>query len=425
MRRAALTLLVLALGGPVQATDDDWDGGWDDQPRTGLRWSGFLEAAGGSRFDEDDAVGRSGTLADLRARLETDWRSARFGATLKADGFYDGIDRRFDLVVRDLSLSGSPAARVDVKAGRQVLTWGTGDLLFLNDLFAKDFVSFFAGRDDEYLKAPSDSLRITAYGAALNFDFAWTPLFEPDEYLTGERFSFFLRPEGEIGAPDPPFGAALPARTLENGEFALRLFTTRRGVEYALYGYRGYYKQPSDFRDPNLARFAPLSAIGASIRRPLWGGLWNAETSYYFSRDDRGGADPLLPNDQLRLLTGFEREWFANFTVAAQYYLEWTGDYGRLRANSPWPQFEPEQRRHLLTGRISWRTQQEKLRWSLFAFWSPTDHDYHLRPSFAWRYSDEWIFTVGANLFGGRDPWTFFGQLEDNSNAYLRIRRSF
>ena len=59
--------------------------------------------------------------------------------------------------VRDLTLSFSAGASTDVSIGRQVITWGTGDLVFLNDLFPKDFVSFFAGRDDDYLKAPGDA----------------------------------------------------------------------------------------------------------------------------------------------------------------------------------------------------------------------------------------------------------------------------
>ena len=37
----------------------------------------------------------------------------------------------------------------DVKIGQQVLTWGTGDYVFLNDLFPKDYPSFFAGRSDD------------------------------------------------------------------------------------------------------------------------------------------------------------------------------------------------------------------------------------------------------------------------------------
>ena len=50
-----------------------------------------------------------------------------------------------------------------------------GDLLFINDLFPKDWVSFFVGRDDEYLKAPSDSLKASFFNELFNLDFVYTP----------------------------------------------------------------------------------------------------------------------------------------------------------------------------------------------------------------------------------------------------------
>ena len=80
-----------------------------------------------------------------------------------------------------------------------------------------------------------------------------------------------------------------------------------------------------------------MSAFGASLRRPAGPGLFNAEMSYYDSRDDRSGTNPLVPNSQLRLLAGFEWEARTNFTVGLQYYLEWTLDHDELLANSPIP----------------------------------------------------------------------------------------
>ena len=432
-------ILPLLLLGAVSAfaqdsgTDDNdnsWDEGWEDDPwsepeQTGPQWTGFVEGAAGTRFERDDAVGRRTTLADVRLRLETEWAPESLTLSLKGDLLYDGFEENFTGDFRELAIAGSPIKSLDAKAGRQVLTWGTGDLLFLNDLFPKDWVSFFAGREDEYLKAPSNSLRLTQYNQFLNIDFAWTPVFEPDNYIRGERFSFFSPLAGTIVAPVPPLGADKPSKNFSNGEFALRLFRTINGVEYALYGYRGFFKGPSDFRDPANPRFAPLTSIGASIRRPLWSGLWNAETAYYFSRDDSSGRDPGLPNDQLRFLTGFEREWITNFTVGLQYYLEWTQDYDELIANSPTPQFAPDEYRHLLTTRLTYRAMQDTLIWSLFAFWSPSDQDYYLRPVVNYRFSDAWNFTAGMNLFGGDEPSTFFGQFEDATNAYLRVRFNF
>ena len=144
-----------------------------------------------------------------------------------------------------------------LEIGRQVLTWGTGDLVFLNDLFPKDWVSFFAGREDEYLKAPSNAIRATWYSDVVNVDVAWTPVFEPDEYLTGERFSFFSPLAGQRIAPNPPLSGIEPDKDIDNGEVAVRFFKTSGSTEMALYAYRGFFHQPTALTDtfqPRLHR---------------------------------------------------------------------------------------------------------------------------------------------------------------------------
>jgi len=373
--------LLLVLPAPLFAQDDMWDDeDWGDEEQ-GITWSGFVEGGFGTRFDSDPLIPEDATLSELRWRLETEWQPNSVKLGLKADLGYDAIEDDWILDIRDLSASFSLGDNVDVRLGRQVQTWGTGDLVFLNDLFPKDFVSFFAGRDDEYLKAPGDAARFTWFSGAINVDFVWTPIFEPDIYLTGERFSFF--------APSPPASAPKPDEKFSNGEFALRLYRNVESTEYAVYAYRGFSKQPP---------FAPMNAYGASLRRPLGPGLINVETSYYAARDE---------NDQLRFLVGYEWEARPNFTVGLQYYLE---------------QYESGDDRHLLTNRLTYRASMDKYTWSLFTFYSPSDNDYYFRPQFTYRHSDAWSVTAGANVLGGNETHTFFGQLDDASNAYVRVR---
>ena len=93
--------------------------------------------------------------------------------------------------------------------------------------------------------------------------------------------------------------------------------------------------------------------------------------------------------------------------------------------NSPFPEFEPDRNRHLLTNRLTYRAGRDKHTWSLFTFYSPSDSDFYLRPAYTYRHSDQWSVTAGANLFGGDDEHTFFGQLDDASNAYVRVRFSY
>ena len=78
------------------------------------------------------------------------------------------------------------------------------------------------------------------------------------------------------------------------------------------------------------ATFPRLRSYGASLRRPMAGGIANIELGYYDSRDDRAGNDPFVANSEFRLLAGFERELAPNLTGAVQYYLEHMADNLRI-----------------------------------------------------------------------------------------------
>ena len=257
MRLLIALLLFPALA--LAQEDDFWDEEWEDEEE-GLPFAGFLEAGLGFRLQDDPLVGRDLTLGDLRARLEADWSPGRATVSLKADAWYDDVQRDIDAEIRDLSVAFRAGDNVDVKIGRQVQTWGTGDLVFLNDLFPKDFVSFFSGRDDEYLKAPGNSIRVSRFGSAFNVDLVWSPEFDPDIYLDGERFSFFSPLAGGNVAPEPSLSAVEPDTGLTDGEFAMRLFRNVEGREYAAYAYRGYFKQPVALTPSLQPTFAPLTA---------------------------------------------------------------------------------------------------------------------------------------------------------------------
>jgi len=419
--------ILLLLPSALLAQDDVWDDeawgdeAWGDEDQS-AQWSGFLEAGFGTRFQSDPLIANRNTLEELRWRFESEWNPGHLTLELKADAGYDGMSESFEADIRDLSASFTLGQSTDVKLGRQVQTWGTGDLVFLNDLFPKDWGSFFAGREDEYLKAPGNSIRLTRFSSATNVDFVWTPKFEPDNYLTGERFSFFSPLAGGNVAPQPPLSGIEPDTSISNGEFALRLFRTVNGREYALYAYRGFFKTPIALTEALQPTFSPMTSLGASLRQPLGRGLFNAEAYWYISTDDRDGNNPLIPNGQIRLLAAYEWEALPNFTVGLQYYLESTLDYQALVENSLFPEFEPDEYRHLLTNRLTYRSGRDKHIWSLFTFFSPSDKDAFLRPVYNYRHSDQWTVTGGANIFGGDESHTFFSQLEDASNIYLRLR---
>jgi len=316
-----------------------------------------------------------------------------------------------------------------MRAGRQVLTWGTGDFLFLNDLFPNDFNSFFIGRADEYLKAPVNAFQVTFNIKKVGLDLIWKPIFEPDRYIDGERLSFFDPQQGVIigdRSDLTPIDPLLPSQRLRNGTGHGRLYGTAGAYELAAYGYIGFWLQPNalDLAAMRLTH-ARLAVSGASIRGPLLGGLVNVEAAFYDSFDDWDGTDPTIPNSQFRGVVGYERELFPKFQMGLQYYLEYTLKYQELIDNSLWPQYEPNEFRNLITLRLTQLLVMDNLELSLFLYFSPDELDTYIRPRITYKIIEPLAIIVGANLMFGHDDYTFFGQLEQNTNAYARLRYSF
>jgi hypothetical protein len=313
-----------------------------------------------------------------------------------------------------------------VKAGRQILTWGTGDLLFINDLFPKDWQAFFSGRDEEYLKAPSDAVLVSLFPSFANIDIAYTPRFDSDRYISGERFSYWSPLAGDTVGREAIADTDPPDDEFDDAEVSARLYRTFGSTEGAVYGYSGYWKSPVGFSmETGQATFPRLRSIGSSMRRPVGKALVNAEIGYYDSHADAGGDDPFIPNSETRALVGYERELWKNMTAGVQYYVELMDDYDDYLATLPEGQTARDEDRHVMTLRLTQLLMNQNLRLSVFAYYSPSDEDGYLRPSARYKLSDAWLLQVGGNVFLGEEPHTFFGQFEDNSNVYAAARYSF
>ncbi len=92
--------------------------------------------------------GRKFLLAEERLRLELNmWTDfAESEILVKLDGVHDWVTEDFSLDLREAYLDFT-TAKADFRFGRQIATWGVGDLLFVNDVFPKNWVSFFSLED--------------------------------------------------------------------------------------------------------------------------------------------------------------------------------------------------------------------------------------------------------------------------------------
>lgn len=399
-----------------------------------LQLSGFVEARAGLRIANDPEQ-KDISLGEVRAHLALVGHSDTTTLTLAADLVADGVasdtgvhleegDGIVDL--REANVLVRPASFVDAKLGRQILTWGTGDLIFINDLFPKDFNAFLIGRDLEYLKAPSDALKVALFSDVANLDVVYTPRFDADRFIDGRRISFFNRAVGRQTGRSAVVRTVSRERWFQDDELALRLHTVAEGVELAAYAYRGFWKSPAGVEPTSgRATHPALSVYGASIRGAAGVGIGNLEFGYYRSEQDRAGTNALIRNGELRFLAGFEWEAGSDFTIGLQYLLEHMLDHDAFEASLPPGDPGADGNRHVLTARATQLLLNQDLRLSLFVFFSPSDGDAYLRPRLNYDLGDDWSTEIGANIFLGTKAHTFFGQLEDASNVFASVRYSF
>jgi hypothetical protein len=380
------------------------------------------------RFQHDPLEPKDATLGEGRVQLEYahEWEKGP-KIFLKADFLADAVAEELSADLREGYLDYAPLASLELRLGRQILTWGTGDLLFINDRFPKDFVSFFIGRPPQYLKLPSDASKVSLFLPRLSLDLVAIPVFTPDNVLTGERLSFFDGLSNRISGEDAGFILTEPKRILGNTQIAGRLSAQVGSIEFALYGYKGFFLSPLGVKDPAARElfYPKLAVYGASVRGPVLEGVGNLEVGYYDSLEDRAGTDPLVENSSIKYLLGYERQIWADFTVGGQYYVEQMLQFDRFERTRPPGGPHRDEFRHLLTLRLTQLLWNQTVELSFFVFYSPSDEDYYLRPAVTYKVTDQLTAVLGANIFGGRRTSTAFGQLDRNDNLYLRLTYSF
>ncbi|MBI4649926.1 hypothetical protein HY745_01250 [Candidatus Desantisbacteria bacterium] len=98
-----------------------------------------------TKSDEKD---RDLILSEEKLRLDINSYSQTSDANFQAkiDFIHDGTINETKIDLREMYIN-STGKNYDIRIGEQVITWGTGDLLFINDIFPKDWNAFYSGQD--------------------------------------------------------------------------------------------------------------------------------------------------------------------------------------------------------------------------------------------------------------------------------------
>jgi len=388
--------------------------------RAEVTLSGFLQQNTAFNTVAANPDGRHYKWLEERAQVKLDASSGAWRLLAKGDLAYDHLGRKDQSELREGYVDYA-AGNWDLRAGRQVITWGLGDLVFVNDVFPKDHEALFAGRPLEYLKRGVDAVKLGVYPAFASFELVLAPGFSESRIPDARRFHLY----------DPmPMVASRETLKPGQGDAGLRIYRDIAGWDAALYFYRGFQRTPSMRPDSMLAPtkityfYPQLSTYGASASGRVGEGVLSLEAALYDSRQDRAGNDFAVPNSQTRLLAGYQIQPLEDTSLGFQYYAETMHDYAAYLAALP-AGFPLDKRwSHTVTARLTQFFLHQTLRLSMYAAYNATNGDRYLNPELRYSFTDRVWGAVGANVFGGK-PEGQFGQLSRDDNLYLQLRYEF
>jgi len=427
-------------------SDTDEDSA-DEAPS--LEWTGFLEIEQGGHIGDKSVVDKKWILSNRRFRLATNPSNDMGSAFIKADFIEDSVTGESKIDLREARVVMTPAEQIDLSIGKQVNTWGVADMLFINDLFPKNWISNFLGRDMESMKDSANSFRMTGYLGEVTMDLVYHPEFAPDTTPTGCRLSVYNPNSQSLIANESSCGDnsnRFNQPDSDSSETAIRLKVQLGSYEIATYYYDGFFKNPKGLQwaDSNgkgtgetdlatagytmlTAYYPRLTVQGASLEGQLGPGIVALETGLYDSEEDKDGDNSLIENSKWKYLMGYRMDLSANLSAGLQWYQEQMLQYDAYEKSVQYSDYRKKEKHNTYTMRLTIKAQQETLFINLFTYQRPEDKDAFTKIDVSKRLNDNLEVVAGANIFEGQEHYEDreFGMLRDNDNVFVRMKYNF
>jgi len=447
-----------------------------------LLLTGMIEIEQGGHMGKTGVHQREWIMSSTRGRIAASKNLDVGSFFLKLDFIDDRVLKRQEFDLREGRIRISPWSWVDLSVGKQVVTWGVADMLYINDLFPKNWVANFLGRDMEDMKDSAFSYRMTSYFGSGGLDLVYHPDFAPDTTPTGCRFAIY-NPNSMMDntqeslvsnreACDSTRENSLQTGEYSEGEFASRLYHRFGSHEVGLYTYSGFYKNPRGLQWADsagkptgnkmatpesgdamlIADYPRLNVYGFSAEGQLGPGIYSMEFGFYDSREDREGENPLIENSSNKFLAGYRLALSQHLSLGAQIFQEQMNQYEayefgllqmvtnqliaqgtssasaeQLAEKEDLYQFRKEEIHNTFTLRATFKAQQDTIWINFFIYERPQDHDRMIKLDLTKRFDDQVEVVIGANIFEGDENYLDreFAMHKDDDNAFLRLRYSY
>ena len=340
------------------------------------------------------------TYHAFRTEEPYDWMSSRTRARgefrLEKDGggMFVSANLVYNALLKDLSgfqlreayaYWGNP--QWDIRAGKQIISWGVADGLRVTDLISPMDYTEFLAQDYDDIRVPVGALRVRYLHDAWNLEAVVVPMTE-----------FFRLPTDSVNPWSvgqlPP--EVRPDPSLKNMEYGARFNCSLSGVDFSLMALRTWSKMPE--LQVNHIGYHRLTVVGGDVSVPFGNFVFRGELADNI--DDHG-------EHQGNALAGLD--WYPgnDWNLSAQF----NQTFGSGEQTS------------LATLRISKALLHNSLTLSTFAYADVKDFGVFNRFSADWGATDQIHLILGYDLFYAESG--MFLTYAHNSEVWLKLKYSF
>ena len=371
--------------------------------------------------DEDslrvDVKGFVDTYHAMRLERPNDWMSSRtrvrgevtiekgeVGAYISANLVHNAILKdRSGLQLRE-AYGYFSNQHWDLRAGRQIITWGVADALRLTDIISPMDYTEFLAQDYDDIRIPVEALRLRYSREKWSAEVVAIPVSSFFELPTDDENPWSVGPL-TIGSE--------PSRRLCNMEYGGRLSFFLSGIDFSLSALHTWNKQPVFVN--GVGEYHRMTMLGADCSIPLSQFVFRAEFAEYLDelQPSSENVQCSMVNGQSSMFNGLLGvDWYPgnDWTLSAQYAHKYVagGDHRNTG---------------LATLRISKELLHNTLALQTFAYIDVTYGGIYNRLSADYALNDQLHVMFGIDYFHA-DRGTF-SVYKKNSEAFVKLKYSF
>lgn len=283
----------------------------------------------------------------------------------------------------------------DVRAGRQIITWGVADALRLTDIISPMDYTEFLAQDYDDIRIPVGGLRVRFSREKWSMEAVAIPVSSFFDLPTDAENPWSVGPIA-IGAE--------PSHNAYNMEYGGRLAFFLSGIDFSFSALHTWNKQPVLCN--GVGEYRRMTMLGADVSVPMGKFVVRGEVAEYLDELQTGGTRAASTNALLGI------DWYAgnDWTLSAQYSHKYVA-LGEHRNTA------------LSTLRISKELLHNTLTLQTFAYIDVTNGGIFNRLSADYALNDQIHAAIGYDYFhadGG-----MFAIYNKNSELFFKLKYSF